>query len=168
MDLSKLIEWVKLSPQYIGAILVASIILLFSPESFLEEIGVSEFVVSYRSWIGAVFVITSALLFSHAGAYIVGIIKSRREEKRLTNYGKKRLQDLTLPEKEILRGFIFNQTRSQTLSITDGNVKGLEHSKVIYRSSNLGSYSGFAYNIQQWAWEYLNKHPELLDEDDFQ
>jgi hypothetical protein len=41
-------------------------------------------------------------------------------------------------------------------------VNGLEIKKVIFRASNIGDLDEWAYNIQPWAWEYLNDHPELF------
>jgi len=76
---------------------------------------------------------------------------------------KRRLKDLTKEEKKLLRDYIFKDTRTQYLRDEDGVVKGLEYEKIIYPATNVGSIlEGFAYNIQQWAWEYLKRHPELL------
>jgi hypothetical protein len=45
----------------------------------------------------------------------------------------------------------------------DGMVGGLQAERIIYRASSLGqSFDYFAYNIQPWAWEYLNKNRKLL------
>ena len=47
--------------------------------------------------------------------------------------------------------------------MADGVVGGLEGERVLYRASSLGcSVDYFAYNIQPWAWEYLNEHRKLL------
>jgi hypothetical protein len=46
--------------------------------------------------------------------------------------------------------------------MADGVVGGLDE-RVLYRASNLGqSVDYFAYNIQPWAWDYLNEHRKLL------
>jgi hypothetical protein len=45
----------------------------------------------------------------------------------------------------------------------NGTVNALQKERIIIRGSSLGSITGFDYIIQPWAWEYLNKHPELLD-----
>ncbi len=48
--------------------------------------------------------------------------------------------------------------------MSDGVVGGLLTKRILYRSSSLSlSYTTFAYNLQPWAWEYLNSHPRLLD-----
>jgi len=41
-------------------------------------------------------------------------------------------------------------------------VNGLEIEKIVFKSSNIGQLDEWAYNIQPWAWDYLNNHPELL------
>ena len=39
----------------------------------------------------------------------------------------------------------------------------MEAERVLLCASSLGpSFDHFAYNIQPWAWEYLNKNPKLL------
>ena len=41
--------------------------------------------------------------------------------------------------------------------------RGLVAERILFRASSLGqSFDYFAYNIQLWVGEYLNKHPKLL------
>lgn len=76
---------------------------------------------------------------------------------------KKRLHRLSAEEKQILRAYIERQTRSLNLDVMSGVVNGLEQETIIYRASSLGHLmAGFAYNIQPWAWDYLNEHRDLL------
>jgi hypothetical protein len=45
----------------------------------------------------------------------------------------------------------------------DGVVGGLQAERIIFRATVLSrGWDEFAYNIQPWAWEYLNKHRKLL------
>ncbi len=76
---------------------------------------------------------------------------------------EKRLQNLSIQEKQILCGYILNGTKTQYFMLEDGVVQGLEHSHIIYRSSGMGSLlHGFSYNIQPWAHEYLVKNVHLI------
>ena len=78
---------------------------------------------------------------------------------------ERRLRTLNSEEKTILSYYVDNQTRGQYLSIANGTVKVLEIDHILLRASNLGlpgSLNEFSYAIQPWAWEFLNKHPELL------
>jgi hypothetical protein len=85
---------------------------------------------------------------------------------RLLRAGKKRLHRLTIEEKQILRGYVEGQTRSMNLNVSSGIVNGLVGESIIYRASNLSNpmagFMAFSYNIQPWAWDYLNKHRDLL------
>ena len=167
MDWSKLVDALKLSPRYLVPIALASGFLLFSPPQYLATLGLDSFVSSYRAWIGLVFVVSAALLatsfFLQAWSWSKGKFKKFQSKAAAQN----RLKNLTAEEKVILHGYIMNQTRTQVLDFASGIVKGLEHEGIIYQASPLGTLiDGFAYNIQPWAWEYLNNHKELLAESD--
>ncbi len=56
-------------------------------------------------------------------------------------------------------------TEKNTLnsSIQDGESRGLEAKKIVYRSSNVGNLvTGFPYNLQDYMRRLLTKRPELL------
>ncbi|EOU1885459.1 hypothetical protein F6J58_01325 [Clostridium perfringens] len=63
----------------------------------------------------------------------------------------------------MLSSYIKNQSKTQDLPINNGVVAELASKKIIYRSTELSS-SGlfFSYNLNDWAWDYLNKNPNLL------
>ena len=76
----------------------------------------------------------------------------------------KRLHSLTEDEKQILRFYIAENTRANTLRIEDGVVQGLISDRIIYQSASLGSIlDGFAHNINDFAWDYLHVNPHLLE-----
>ena len=62
----------------------------------------------------------------------------------------------------MLASYVVGNTKTLTLDLRSGVAGGLESSRIIYRSSTLGSLHGFDYNIQPWAWDYLRQHRELL------
>lgn len=164
MDLEKVLNWIKLSPKYLLGIDIITGFLLFGNSTLLGTLGLKELQEQYRSWIGLAFVISSGLLCAHIIVEIWNKGNNKLSTKRVVRAGKNRLKNLTQYEKEILTSFISNQTRTCSLNFTDGVVIELDSCKIIYRAaamSNGGTY--FSYNIQPWAWEYLNKHPELLN-----
>jgi hypothetical protein len=165
MDLGKVIEWIKLDPEYLLPVVVATSVLLFSPRSLLSSIGLESFVREYRSWLGLVWLLSFALLSSHALTPFAKFIKRWVWEKIWIWHGRKRLQELTPSEKEILKGFLIGNTRSQYLDFQNGDVKLLERERIIFMASNTGNLTGgIAYNIQPWAWDYLRQNPQLLKE----
>jgi len=159
-----LIEAIKLSPRYLLPIWIFTGIVVFAPKGVLSIFGLTDIVSSYRPYFGLAFLLSGALLASSACIAFYHWTRARRRERRVRRYQHQRLNNLTEDEKELLRGFIHNQTRTQYLSMSDGRVGQLQTEKILFRASNLGQYMDFfAYNIQPWAWDYLNKHPELLE-----
>jgi len=158
-----LIDWIKLSPRYLLPVCIFCGFVVFAPPRLLSIFGLTGIVSSYRPWFGLAFLLSAALVVSSAVFALYERLKERRLGKTVREYQRHRLHHLTEGEKELLRGFIHNQTRTRNLSMSDGRVGQFEMENIIFRSSSLGQYpDAFAYNIQPWAWEYLNKHPEVL------
>ena len=77
--------------------------------------------------------------------------------------GKLYLKSLTEQEKEILRLYIDNKTKTQKFKTDNGVVMGLIKNNIIYKSSQSATgYMEFPYNIEDWIWIYLNKNKNLL------
>ncbi|WP_018404019.1 superinfection exclusion B family protein [Marinobacter gelidimuriae] len=163
MDPSKWFEWVKLPTKTLAALCIVFGIMVFSGDAALEKFGLKELVQEYRAYLGAGFLMTLALTLVNSLAAAWKFIYPWIAEAHWVRLGRKRLQRLNPTEKDILRYYIHNQTRSQSLPIQDGTVNGLQREKIIIRGSSLGSLRGFDFIIQPWAWEYLNERPELLD-----
>ncbi len=164
MDPSKLVDWIKLTPRYLFALCLAGGVLLFAKASWLAPLGLDAFVGKYRFWIGLVFLVGLSLLLAHVLAHAMRKGLDWWTEFRGVHQGRKRLHQLTEEERRILASYIEGKTRTQMLRISDGVVSGLVSQRIIYMSANLGSGHDpyFAHNIQPWAWEYLNEHPELV------
>jgi hypothetical protein len=162
--LKNLVEAIKLSPRYLLPICLLSAFLVFAPPQVLSIFGLGDIVSRYRPWFGLAFLLSAALLASSATIAFRQRLKERRLGKNVLRYQRYRLHHLTEGEKQILRGFIEGQTRTQQLPIWDGRMRQFEIEQIIFRASELSQHPGthFAYNIEPWAWDYLNKHPELL------
>lgn len=164
MDVSKVFDWIKLKPKYLAPISVAGAATLFAPSWFIEKLGLQRLQTDFRLWVGIVFLISSVLLISHALSTVWSFGTKKIRERSNLGDMQKRLHNLSAGEKKVLRGYILNNTKSQTLDYLDGVANGLEAAKVIFRAASIGSmWGGFAYNIQPWAWDYLNANPHLLD-----
>jgi len=161
MDISKFIEWIKLSPRYLLPIALVSGFFLFAPKTAQATFGSQNFVDQFRFWIGLIFLLSTSLTLSditiRIGVFVVKYIK----DKRTLNNMVKNLYLLSVEERAVLARYIFGNTKTLHLSMASGIINGLEIMKIIYRSSNLGSLVNFwPYNIQPWVWEYLNGHKE--------
>lgn len=164
--ISKVSEWIKLSPRYLFPISLVTGFLLFATTNMLDIFGLVPLVSQYRSYIGVIFLLSTGLLFTSWLIALYEWLKERLDQFRCQNLRKERLHDLTDEERRILCGYIYGKTRTQYLNILqDGVVNGLVNEQIIYRSSRFpipGSRGRVAFNIQLWAWKYLNQRPELL------
>lgn len=163
----KIKDWVNLGVVPIIGLLIFSSLLIFLPESVIQNIGLKALSEEYKIHIGLVFIFSIAFLVAYSlnGLWRVFLGTWLHEQASLY-FLKKEATDLTNEEKLLLKSFLENKTRSMNLSLKNGVVLGLEKRRFIIRSGNLGTdiaSMSFPYAIQPWAWEYLNKHPELLE-----
>ncbi|WP_254510387.1 super-infection exclusion protein B [Anatilimnocola floriformis] len=169
-DWTSVLEWLK-RPffAFVAAIVLGA--MLLSTE-ILDWLGLGSF-----RWIVAIlFVLASCIFLSQVLAVIwktiatVGAaIGSWLERRTVAKNHRKRLHQLTDDEKLILKGYVDRKTRAQNLDRFDGVVICLEDAGVIYRGSNstlvYGPTIRFPYVITDFAWDYLNKHPDMLTAD---
>jgi hypothetical protein len=156
------IEWVRVLQRYLWGFIVVLALLLWGPRWLISGLGMSAVLSHDRLYFGLSFAVLLGMGLSDPISLTVRWPIERLEEIMWRKAKVKRLHDLTPHEKTILREYIDNETRTQYLSIGNGVVSGLVHEKILYRSANIGNLSGFAYNIQPWAFDYLRQHPELL------
>lgn len=157
-----LFELLKQPLRYsIGLGIVAAIV-LFLPSSMVEKLGLLKYRDEGKPYLGVVLLVCIAIAIANG----IGFGVSEYNHYRFLLAGKKRLHRLTIKEKQILRAYIEGQTRSVYLDVSSGTVNGLVAESIIYRSSQLSNpmagLTAFAYNIQPWAWDYLNDHRDLL------
>lgn len=158
------LEFLKLAPRYLIALGAMAAFMLFADEKFLKLIGVFEFAQNNRPVLGLTLVVSVALFVVSAADDLVGF--ARRWWLRRRRYFRiaERLQRLTEDEKQILRYYIAENTRANTLRIDDGIVQGLKANGIIHLSASMGNVlEGFAHNIDDFAWDYLQVHQYLLD-----
>jgi hypothetical protein len=162
MDFSKLPEWLKLSPRYLFPIALVTGFVLLASTGVLEVFGLAGLVEEYRPYLGVAFLLSSALLLTNWLTTGYEWVREKRRQTRDVRSKQKRLLALTDDEKRILRSYIGGQTRTQYLSVNDGVVSGLEIEHILFKASSVGHVEEWAYNLEAWAWDYLNQHSELL------
>ncbi len=152
-----LLEFLKLTPRYLIALGAASAFLLFCPENILQKLSIYDFSQNYRPWFSIILILSSALLMVTIAMEILKKAKRWWRERKFYNHMSEHLNSLTEDEKQILRVYIAEQTKSNVLRIDDGIVQGLVSAGIIYRAASVGTMlEGFAYNIGDFAWNYFN------------
>ena len=162
MDFIKLPEWLKLSPRYLFPISIITGFALFASDSVLNLFGITLFVTQYRPYIGGIFLLSSALLLTNWLISLYEWMHTNFLQAQNLKSLQQRLHKLSDEEKRILHKYIKNKTRTQYFAINNGTVNGLELENILFKASNVGRLHEWAYNLQPWAWEYLNTHLELL------
>ena len=168
MTLENLLNWVKAPKHLAWPLVVVSALLLWGPDAFKSGLGLEPFIDEYRKWFGVVFLFFLVVGLQPVVPFISGKIKEKYERFEIERKAKEKINDLTPGEKAILRYYIENNTRTQDLSIQNGDVSKLISDGFIYLASQV-SYGGmrgsftFPVNITDWAWNYLRQHPEVLE-----
>lgn len=168
-ETSSFVDWIKLTPRYLFALLLTASLIIFLPESLVQKIGLRETWSNPRFWVGLVFVLVSSLLITHGivEVYSFGHRKyiAKRNGRRRFEY----LKHLSPSEKKLLRSYIDNRTKTRNLPYDEGTVTGLIREGILYYASNratnnlwnrVGEYCTDI-NMEQWAWQYIMQHPEV-------
>ena len=85
--------------------------------------------------------------------------------KKVVKDGQNYLKSLSGKEKEILRSYINENTKTRYFNMSDGVINGLVTQDILSLPSRLSRRGYvFAYNIKPWAWEYLKENKHLLED----
>jgi hypothetical protein len=145
------------------AAFIASAALLFIPDSLISQIGLEEIRLTYRTYAGVVFIASASLLLVNIISGIVHIALRPWRDRQFNRAVYRTLGELTQPEKDFLRPFIFGHANTVSAAINDGVAGGLAAKQIIYRSSNISYGFDWPYNLQPTPRKLLKAHPELLD-----
>lgn len=158
------------SPAIFGGIALGTCIILFSTGGFIESIGFRDFRNSNLPFLGGLFIISISVL----SAQIIRNVFSNCKTialKWLEYYKGRRLRqamifgltNLTPDEKSYLLPYIAHQKTSVNFLMQDGIKSSIEEKGIIYQASTLGDMlNGWAYNLQPWAREHLERNQNLL------
>ncbi|MDV2452772.1 superinfection exclusion B family protein [Xanthomonas hortorum] len=164
MDPSQALGWFKLPQRVLWALLLITGLVLWGPPWFVTGLGLETFIDTYRMWLGVVFLLFLAATLPTPIHSAATKAWEWFEDRRGKKARRTRLHNLSNDEKEVLRYYVTKNVRTQTLDMADGVAPALEKDWIIYRASNVSrGYTDFAYNIQQWALDYIREHPEVLD-----
>ena len=157
--LQHIIEALKLAPRYLAAIAIFCIAMLTIPNGIANWLGIGDFTQHYRQWISIPLLATISLLTVYGCIYVRDTIRNGSRAAKFHERTLQRLHSLTEDEKQILRFYIAQQTKTNVLRTNDGVVNGLVASGIICLAASHGNIlEGFAHNITDFAWEYLQEN----------
>lgn len=140
--------------------------LLMLPQPVAEGVGLYEVVSKHRPLVGGLGFAGLVLLTTVGTLATCTRVSAWLKRRTRLRIMRARLGRLTPDEKRVLKPFLDGNTRSRRLPIDDGTVAELASVGVLIRLTTVGDmYDGFAFNLQPWAWTYLNERPDLVAED---
>jgi superinfection exclusion protein B len=140
-----------------------SAIAIFSPLAWFTTFGLEPLSPANRTRIAGLGVLGIVGLVTDLFLWICARISS----VKLKQHARARLKRLTIEEKQILCGYILAGQRTQYFAVQDGVVAELVYAGILFQPTAVGSQRrGFAFNIQSWAWDYLQDRRDLIVSDD--
>ena len=148
----------KYSWRAMFGVFIATGVLLF----FACQLGIYDWVQSYRGLLIFGFVVSGGVLLSYLGSGVYPWVASYAADTRRIHLGKKHLQTMNEDEKVVCRWFIEHRGQSYRTDPANGTVATLLLKDVLFRPG--APYPGglYDYQMQRWAFEYQSKHQELF------
>ena len=142
-----------------GVVACVGVIALLAPQAWFTALRLAPLTDSVRTWIAGAVLAGVVVLAIEVIVWVKHLITVRKRIR--ADFA--RLHHLPPGEQIMLGGYILENQRTQYFHVEDGVVAGLVDERILYISSTVGrARTGFAHNIQPWAWEYLSKHPNLV------
>jgi len=169
--IDRIVDFFKLivQPKVVSIVALASGALTFLPPAALESMRLAAVVEEISPWPSLFFLGCVSGLIVHFVCWAVPLAKRWNQKRNLRVDRIERLGNLTTDEKALLAGFVRNNTREQTLPHSHGVVSELTRVGVI-RVATLPNSDGAllaaitaSFVINEWAWQHLNEHSEILE-----
>ena len=160
--LKPILDFLKEAGKYLVPIAIVCALLLYLPATALDHFGLADWSKEYKPYFGITLLFCLSVIVWNALSLIWGWMwKKYRASQRVAS-ARKRLHSLTEMEKGVLRGYIHDKTRTQHFELADGVIGELEDIGVLNKGTNIAHGISMDFNISDWAWDYLNEHPEAL------
>lgn len=150
----------KIPAAFLVAIVSVLGLILFLPEQHAKTLAIDTFRDIYRVFLGPAFLLT----LSFCAARVFNFFMEGHRQRQALKKRQEALHSLTPEEKGYLIPYIEEQLNTVHVGMDDGVMAGLRSKGITYLAANMGDLlNGFAFNLQPWAREYLQKNPHLLD-----
>lgn len=154
----------KMTPLPMLALGICSSLIVFMPNEMAARLGVSEFRVEYRGWLGATVLVAWSYLFAFGLDAFWSWLSRTRNQKKSRLAREDFLRKLTAEEKAYLLPYVVHGVATQNFAVEDGVAGALVRKGILYSAASVFSVlEGRPYGIQPWALEFLQATPSLLN-----
>ena len=159
------LSYLKLKPRYLIGLAIVCFVVILLPKSCREYLAYDELIRSHKGWISLVGICAGIYGFIMLMPDGLNWVQGKLIYWRLSRNPQKILCKLAQDEKECLAKYIRSNVSSLDFHIGGGVINGLEEKMVVYRAADISTHgSYFAFNLQPWVLNALEKYPELKDD----
>lgn len=160
--IKSIVEKLKLKELF-AIVLISSLIITFMPNEWAQKMKIDSFKCTYQTYISLCIIAICAYYTLNFVLWIKDFVwKKTHSWKRIAiDYMKKNMS----PDEMwlIIEAFYDNRNKRFSscgkIDYSDGRKAPLENKHIIYLASQMGNIlDGFAYNLQPYAVEFLNKN----------
>jgi hypothetical protein len=137
---------------------------IFGSDGFVSALGLSDLRNQFRAHLGIAFVFSTSMLVAQLLSRAVQFFRKKRRATRTLAGMHDTLRNLTPDERAYLLPFVVAQKNTINFPVEDGIAGGLVAKNILFRSSNIFRWrTGIAHNLQPWARDFLEAHPDVLE-----
>ena len=159
------IDFLKLPPNILGALSIASGALLLLPDKLAKNLYMTEFRGKYGFAIGIVFVVSTAILIVLLTSKTYHYFHEKSLSKKLVKVQTKYLKRKTSQQVAVIQQFINEPTHTLQLPYNNGLVIELQHLKIITPAGQTHlvdmSDPRIQYFLQPWVIQRIDNDEEL-------
>ena len=160
------IDFLKLPPNILGALSIASGALLLLPDQLAKRLYMTEFRDKYGFTIGIIFVVSTAILIVLIVSKIYHYFYDKHSSKKLVEAQTKYLKRMTPEQVIVIREFINEPTHTLPLPYNNGLVIELQHLQIITPAGQTHLVDmldpQIQFFLQPWVIQRINNDDELM------
>ena len=160
------VDFLKLPPYILGALAVASGILLFLPDKVIKKLYMIEFRDKYGFTIGIIFIVSLSILTILLVLKIYHFFYDKRLDKKVAEGQLKYLRNMSRDKVMIVNAFLQERTHTLELPVNDGLVIELQHFGIITPAGQTHLVSmpdpRIKFFLQPWVENKIQSDDELM------
>lgn len=161
------IEFLKLPPNILGALAVASGILLFLPAKIATKLYILNFRNKYGFTLGIIFIVSISILIILLTGKIIHKINKRLKSKKLIKSQTIHLMNMNPEQVAVISEFLNQPTHTLPLPYNNGLVIELQHYHIITPAGHTQLVNmlnpQIIYFLQPWVIQRINDNEELQE-----
>ena len=163
--MKNIVDFLKLPPHILGALAVASGLLLLLPDAIIARLYMTSFRDKYGFFIGTVFVVSVSILAVLLVVFIAKKIADGYTSKRVRKGQIKYLKRIGDNKVKIIKALLNESSHTAMLPMHDGAVIELQHFYIISPAGSTHAVDmndpQITYYLQPWVIDLINSIPEL-------